>query len=71
MNFALYVEGDTEAKALPLFLKRWLDPRLSHAVTVKPVNLQGSSNYLKIFAQRAAKDIESSGLIAIIGLLDL
>jgi hypothetical protein len=71
VNFALYVEGHTEARALPLFLKRWLDPRLSRPVTVKPVNLQGSGNYLKIFAQRAAKDLEASRLIAIIGLLDL
>jgi hypothetical protein len=29
MKFVLFVEGYTEKKALPEFLKRWLDPRLS------------------------------------------
>jgi hypothetical protein len=70
VNFALFVEGPTE-RAVPAFLKRWLDPRLSHPVGVKPVRFHGSGDYLKSFAQRAKKDIDSGGLIAVVGLLDL
>lgn len=29
MMFVLFVEGHTEDKALPRFLKKWLDPQLS------------------------------------------
>ena len=70
MNFALFVEGPTE-RAIPAFVKRWLDPRLSRPVGVKPVRFQGSGDYLKSFAQRARKDLDSGELIAFIGLLDL
>jgi hypothetical protein len=70
VNFALFVEGPTE-RAIPAFVKRWLDPRLSRPVGVKPVRFQGSGDYLKSFAQRARKDLDSGELIAVIGLLDL
>lgn len=70
MNFALFVEGPTE-RAIPAFLKRWLDSRLSRPVGVKPVSFQGSGEYLKSFSQRAKRDLDSGGLIAVIGLLDL
>ena len=69
MKFALYVEGYTE-RALSLFLKR-LDPRLSREVGIDPVRFSGSGDYRKSFAQRAAKDLSSSRLIAVVGLLDL
>ena len=69
MNFALFVEGPTE-RAVPAFLKRWLDPRLPRPVGVKPVRFKGNGDYLKSFAQRARKDLDSGGLIAVIGLLD-
>jgi hypothetical protein len=70
VKFALFVEGYTE-HALPSFLKRWLDPRLSRPVGVAPVRFSGSSEYLKCFAQRAKRDLDSGRLIAVIGLLDL
>jgi hypothetical protein len=35
------------------------------------VRFKGSGDYLKSFAQRARKDLDSGGLIAVIGLLDL
>lgn len=37
MRFILFCEGHTECKALPAFLKRWLDPKLSSPVGIKPV----------------------------------
>ena len=70
MNLALFVEGPTE-RAIPAFLKRWLDPRLTRPVGVRPVRFQGSGDYMKSFAQRGKKDLDSGGLIAVSGLLDL
>ncbi|MGA3043580.1 MAG: DUF4276 family protein [Bryobacteraceae bacterium] len=70
MKFALYVEGYTE-RALSAFLKRWLDPRLSIDVRVDPVRFSGSGDYLKSFAQRAKKGLDSGRLTAVVGLLDL
>jgi len=72
VNFALFVEGSTE-RAILTFLKLWLDTRLSRPAGVKPVRFKGSGDYLKFksFAQRARKDLDSGGLIAVIGLLDL
>jgi len=41
MKFILFVEGYTEDKALPQFLKKWLDPRLKASSKVE--NAQKSS----------------------------
>jgi hypothetical protein len=71
VKFALFVEGYTERAAVPAFLKRWLDPKLSHPAAVVPVNLLGSGGYLSTFAQRAKRDLGSGQLIAVVGLLDL
>jgi len=35
MKFILFVEGRTEDKALPAFLKKWLDPRLESPVGIR------------------------------------
>jgi hypothetical protein len=70
VKFALFVEGYTE-QALPAFLKRWLDPRLSRRVGIVPVNFQGVGGFLSGFAQRATRDLASGQLIAVIGLIDL
>jgi hypothetical protein len=71
VKFALFVEGYTERAAVPAFLKRWLDPQLSHPVAIQPVNLLGSGGYLSTFVQRAKRDLGSGQLIAVVGLLDL
>jgi len=70
VNFALFVEGHTE-RSIPAFLKRWLDPRLSRPVGIKPVRFKGSGDYLKNFSQRVRKDLDSGELIAVVGLQDL
>jgi hypothetical protein len=31
MKFVLFVEGHTEKKAVPRFLKKWLDPQVGYA----------------------------------------
>jgi hypothetical protein len=70
VNFAFFVEGPTE-RALSAFFKRWLDPQLTRPVGVKPVRFRGSGDFTKSFAQRARRDLASSQLIAVVGLLDL
>jgi len=47
MNFILFVEGYTENKALPQFLKKWLDPRLTDPVGIKTVRFEGWAELLK------------------------
>lgn len=74
MKFVLLVEGDAERAALPEFLARWLNPKLSRRVSVKAVKLSGSGGYLKEVVSRVAKqlhDPESHEIIAVLGLLDL
>src|ERR1035438_704687 len=74
MKFLLFVEGHTEKKALPGFLKRWLDPRLSDAVGIKVVKFSGCGDYLKEAPKRALLHLNGPGqedLIGVIGLLDL
>ena len=41
MRFILFVEGYTEDKALPLFLKKWLDSKLINPVGIKVVRFDG------------------------------
>lgn len=41
MKFVLFCEGHTEVKALPDFLKRWLDNKLKQPVRVKTVRFNG------------------------------
>jgi hypothetical protein len=67
----LFVEGHTEQKAVPEFLKRWLDPRLDSPVGVKPVRFQGWAELVKDAPTKAAMYLSSSDVIAVISLLDL
>ncbi len=74
MKFVLFVEGFTERKALPEFLKRWLDPRLSEPVTIKIVQFKGCGEYYKDISKKAIAHLNGPGcekIIAAIGLLDL
>lgn len=74
MKFVLLVEGDAEYKALPAFLKRWLDPQLSTPVGIKAVNLGGWPEYRKEAPKRAQMYLdrpEADDIVAVIGLIDL
>jgi Domain of unknown function (DUF4276) len=74
MRFVLFVEGDTEQRVLPAFLKRWLDPRLSQKVGVQPVKFTGWSELVKNLVNRAHAYLRSPGsseIIAVVSLLDL
>ncbi|MEP7337764.1 MAG: DUF4276 family protein [Acidobacteriota bacterium] len=71
MKFILFVEGDTEKRALPSFLKRWLGPKLSQPVGISPICFNGNDNYLAEVRKRAELYLRHQDVIAVIGLLDL
>ncbi len=70
MRLVLFVEGDTEKRALPQFLKRWLDPQLDQPVRIAPVQLNGSTEYLGSFAARARRFLAGNGCSGVLGRLD-
>jgi hypothetical protein len=74
LKFVLFVEGYTEKKALPEFLRRWLDPQLSQRVGVKVVRFEGWADYVNEITKKAALNLSGKAgadVIAGIGLLDL
>jgi len=74
MKFVLFVEGYTERDALPGFLKRWLDPRLSQHVSIKPVRFDGWAELINDVATKAhfyLDDPPHNDIIAVVSLLDL
>lgn len=74
MKFVLFVEGYTEDKALPKFLKRWLDPRLDKSVGIKTVRFEGWQELVKDTPQKALmhhNGPDRDDIIAVIALLDL
>jgi hypothetical protein len=74
MKFVLFVEGYTEQKAVPSFLKRWLDPRLGQPVGIKPVRFEGWPELVDDVEKKARLYLEGSAgsdVIAVVSLLDL
>jgi len=74
VRFVLFVEGHTERKAVPAFLKRWLDPRLNRPVGVHAVRFDGWAELIDDGAKKARMYLEGpvrGVVIAVIGLLDL
>lgn len=74
MTFVLFVEGHTEKKVVPGFLKSWLDPKLSQPVGIKIVRFEGWNDYVGEIAKKVALNLSGktgSDVIAGIGLLDL
>jgi hypothetical protein len=71
MKFVLFVEGHTEQKAVPSFLKRWLDPKLQQPVGIKSVRFDGWSELVKDVETKAHMYLESPDVIAVVSLLDL
>lgn len=71
MKFVLFVEGETERKSLPNFLKQWLDPQLRSPVGIKIVLLNGWSNLSQRLVQAELRQPQSDDVIAGLGLLDM
>jgi len=73
VKFIFFVEGETEAKALPAFFKRWLDPRLDKPVDIQAVHFRGCAEVVHYTSKRAKAFLNApnSDVIAVIALLDL
>jgi hypothetical protein len=74
MKFVLLCEGPTEAKALPAFLKRWLDPQLAKPVGIKTVCYDGWSHLVEDAPKKTRLYFnrpQEYDIVAVIALLDL
>lgn len=71
MKFVLFVEGETERKALPDFFRRWLDGKLSHPVGIQVVKFEGWAELVKDTPKKARMYLQQPDVIAVIALLDL
>ncbi len=71
MKFVLFVEGHTEHKAIPSFLKRWLDPKLPQPVGIQSVRFEGWPDLVKKAPGKAKLHLSRNEVIAVISLLDL
>jgi hypothetical protein len=73
LKFLLFVEGSTE-RALPDFLRSWLDSRLPQRVGIKPVRFEGWRDYYDGIVRKVELSLSGKSgtdVIAAIGLLDL
>ena len=73
MKFILFVEGYTEDKALPKFLKKWLDPKLTQAIGIKTVRFEGWAELVKdapLKAKMYLNGPDKNEIVAVISLLD-
>ncbi len=74
MRFVFFVEGYTENKSLPKFLKKWLDPRLDNPVGIRTIRFEGWSELVKDAPRKAKMHLngpDKGDIIAVISLLDL
>lgn len=74
MRIALFVEGHTERKVLPAFLKRWLDPRLPQPVGIDVIRFEGWQHYRREIATKVRLQLSgktAGKTLAAFGLLDL
>ena len=74
MRFVLLVEGETEAKVLPTFFARWLNPQLSRKVVFREINFGGTGHFQQDYVQRTNKLLGSpaaSEIVAVVGIVDL
>lgn len=72
MSLILLLEGETEHKALPGFIRRWLEAELGSPVKLRPVNLKGSGNYVRELPRKVSLYLEDyPDTKGIFGLLDI
>jgi hypothetical protein len=74
MKIVLFVEGHTEKKALPDFLKRWLDPQLPQPIGIAVVRFEGWHDYVDDIAKKVELNLSGktgADKVGAIGLLDL
>ncbi len=74
MKFVFLVEGYTEQKSIPTFLKRWLDVRLTQKVGIQIDRFEGWQELIKDLPTKVPMYLhgpKSDQIIAVIAMLDL
>jgi hypothetical protein len=71
MKYVLFVEGHTEKKAVPDFLKRWLDKKINPHAGLDVVRFEGWPELIKDSPKKAGLYLEKNDVMAVIALLDL
>lgn len=71
MKIILFVEGVTEKRAVPEFLKRWLDPKTNQRIGIDVVRFEGCLELIKDSPKKAKMYVERAEVITVIALLDL
>jgi hypothetical protein len=71
MKYILFVEGQTENKAVPEFIKRWLDNKITPSIGLDTVKFKGWPELVKDSPQKAQKYLAERDVLAVIALLDL
>jgi hypothetical protein len=71
MKFVFFVEGYTELKTVPQFIKRWLDIKLVERIGIQVVRFEGWAELVKDTPQKAAMYLRDNDVLAVIALLDL
>lgn len=71
MRLVLFVEGETEQRCLPKFLKRWLDPKLATPIAIQAVRFNGWATLDKDAPKKAALHLAQPEVAGVFGLLDL
>jgi hypothetical protein len=75
MKFVLFVEGHTEQRSVPAFLKRWLDEQLRQPVGVQPVRFEGWPELWRDTPNKARMYLsdprKKDDIVGVIALLDL
>jgi hypothetical protein len=71
VKFVLFCEGATEKGALPDFLRRWLNTRLTEKVGVQPVGFNGWAEMVKDIPTKVPMHLAKPDVIAVVALLDL
>lgn len=74
MRFIIFVEGETEQKAIRDFFKRYLDHHINPNIGLRMVLLKGGDHFNRKIEKRAKMHLNgpnSNKIIGVIGLLDL
>jgi hypothetical protein len=71
MKFILFVEGQTEQKSVPEFLRRWLDTHLTTRVGIQSVKFEGYKELIADSPKKADMYLGRDDVIAVIAILDL
>lgn len=71
MKFVLFCEGATEVRALPEFLRRWLNSKLPERIGIQPVRFNGWTELVKDSPTKAHLHLKNPDVIAVVALIDL